>query len=246
MRAWRACCTAASAAALLLGGMVPAQGGIILNTQGPGSAAVVYEGPTLFLNPSVFSTTEKDTIVEKTFTALGTLVFDNVEFAAADTDFEGGFRWTERIHNDTAVAWTSFEFVLAETAGTFFTDLPKFSPTLGVINGGGAILSSSTNTIVRDASLGTHVLSADGRTLTFTFAGAVAPGSFFDVHVPIENLGTTTSFELRQTPNAASSVVPLPRAGLQFTLCALPALAAFWLRRRSRRHSVAELGSTSR
>lgn len=200
---------------------------VVVNPVGAGSADIAYRGESVFINPGVFEAVLPDTIVEKSLPTLAPLVFDDVTFTAADLDFSDGFRWTERVHNTGTMSWTGFELKLSETPGVFFTDLPVFSPGLVVINGGGPILASGPNTLVRDASLGTIVMSADKKVLDVTFANPVAPGSFFDIHAPIQGLANATSFDLAQAP-----VVPTPMAAWSGMALMGGALLARKLRRK--------------
>ena len=111
----------------------------------------------------------------------------------------------------------------------FFTDLPVFSPSLVSINGGGTILSQTPPTILKLNTAGTVTLSPDRKQMDIVFASPVAPGSFFDVHAPIEGLVNTNSFQLSQYP----TVVPEPAAYVVWSLLGAAAGAVICIRRRA-------------
>ena len=94
----------------------------------------------------------------------------------------------------------------------FFTDLPLFSPSIVEINGGAALNAASSNTLVYQSPI---TLSGDRKEAWVTFDSLLDTGEFFDLHVPIENLGTGDgSFVLTQTPTA----IPEPASVIVWSL----------------------------
>jgi hypothetical protein len=191
---------------------------------GPGTASVIYEGPAVFTNSNIFTATLADTLVAMSFTSPQTVTFDNVTYGSSDLDFSGGFRWTEHVVNNTASAWIGCTFALSETSGAFFTDLPIFSPSLVAIT---AYPPDGTPTITRVAALGTPALSTNRKQLSIAFAAPVLPGGFFEVHAPIEGLGTGEgSFQLAQTPHSTPEPASILAWGVIAAMVAGAATAA--------------------
>lgn len=222
-------------AVVLMVSSVEAQAAITLNESPGGSAVVAFEGLATFSNPAVpFVAVLEDTIIAKTFDlGITDILFDNVEFEVGDPDFAAGFRWTERVQNNSGFAWTSFVLTLSETDGTFFSDLPTFSPSFVTINAGAPILGAGPNTVLKLDTFGTAVRSNVNKTLTFTFATPFASGAFFDIHAPIEGLTLDAfgggNFELDQSASIAP--VPQPASAIVWSLLGLTVGGARWLRR---------------
>jgi hypothetical protein len=192
---------------------------------GPGaSAQTVFIGTSTFTNPPLINAALSNEITTKTFTDTSQMSFN----ATYDYfDVSNILRWTERVTNNSGVAWTGYTLTL-NTQGDFFNDLPVFSPGMVSINGGGPI-SPVTNSIVRIDSGYTVTSENSGQTLVFAFDSPVPSGSFFDIHVPIENLSAATgTFSLSETP-----VVPEPSrlVGL-FGLAGVGLVGLVWRRRK--------------
>jgi len=188
-------------------GSTRAMAGIVLGAGGAGlGSANLYEGPVTYANfdfPG--SMTFDGTIVTKSFEKLGAIDFA-VQFTPADLDFtgasnfNGGFRWSERVTNNTSSNVTGLLLDLDPTSRATFLDLnavpsqpTKIVPTYAIITGGG------TPTVTRDTAFpGGLSLSGDGKHLMFFFNAPVAPSQQIQLHVPINNLDDSTSFGLSQ------------------------------------------------
>ncbi|HUT88764.1 MAG TPA: hypothetical protein VMY37_04665 [Thermoguttaceae bacterium] len=215
---------------------LPCYGAVVLNPVGGGlgTSVVVYEGLAEFQKDedSTFPRFLADTLIEKTFDSAADIVFDNVTYAGSDLDWSTGFRWTERIHNDTGASWIEYHLQLDETPGVFFTDLPVFSPSYVTINSGESLPGATgpQPTIKKlEPAPGTLSLSADRKTLSFFFDTPVADRSFFDIHAPIQGLSSSGgSFELTQSP-----VVPEPASVVVWSLLGVVGVGtALWRRRK--------------
>jgi len=178
-----------------------------------------------FINLNVIELSLPNTFIQKRFGGVGIMGLD-VSLSGFDFDWPNGIGWTERVFNESDLAWTDYHLQLDQSSAVFFTDLPIFSPSLVVINGGADIDWYSPNTIVKTDSLGTLTLSADRKTIDIIFANPVAPGSFFDMHTPIEGLANSTMFHIDQYP----TVVPDPAAAWT-RLAGLATLLVLRLRR---------------
>ncbi|MCY2954139.1 MAG: VPLPA-CTERM sorting domain-containing protein [Planctomycetota bacterium] len=190
---------------------------------------VIQVPDSTFINPdpnNPFRANLPNTFIQKTFGDVGTMGLDVSFGGGVDLDWPNGIRWTERVFNSTNLAWTDYHLQLDTSSAVFFTDLPTFSPSLVVINGGAGIDSYSRNTIVKTDSLGTLTLSADRKSIDIIFANPVASGSFFDVHTPIEGLANSTFFHIDQHPT-----VPVPAAAWT-GLAGLAGLVVLQLRRK--------------
>ena len=224
MKRWTTC--AGALVAVLIFVITPAHAAIQLNPTGAGTASVVYHGISTFSNPGI--PWQKDlmhTLIEKDFSGPGPIVFDPVTYAAGDLDWTNGFRWSERVNNNSGVGWSGYHLQLDDTSGVFFSDLPLFSPSIVEINGGGA-LSGAGNTLVYQSPI---TLSGDQKEAWVSFGSAVEDGGFFDIHVPIEGLSGTCSFVLTQTPTA----IPEPASLVVWSLLGMGwAGVCVWRRRR--------------
>lgn len=127
---------------------------------------------------------------------------------ASDLDFTGGFRWTERILNNSGTAWTDFRVVLSGQ-GTFFTD--SWSPFQASITDptGPSPVINQLSTDPPASGNGTNVtLSGGNLIIDFVFATPIANGAFLDIHIPIQGLNTAGgTFTLTETPTALSTTV---------------------------------------
>jgi hypothetical protein len=196
---------------------------VVLHQSGGGSAQVVYEGQAyIWPTGSLYN----DTMISKTFSSLQTMKFDDVTYLAGDLDWSDGFRWTERIYNNTEYTWTDYHLFLDDTEGVFFTNVAAASPNFAKINGGGDIPGSGKPTIELNASFGTVVVSSDRKSESYYFATPLLPGQFFDIHAPIEGLAHYTEFGMAQY-----ATIPEPATIIVWSLLGL-AVAGYGVWRR--------------
>jgi hypothetical protein len=194
--------------------------GLVLGAAGAASAVVIspgsvlYEGPVdyVFTNPAATFLGAEGTIISKTFEArLGLSQTNQVTWTAStDLDFAGGFRWSERIQNNSGQAWSAFSVTLS--TGDFLEQ--QGSPTRVTIVD--ADFASPPNPVVTQTTDGTTAILSNGeRTVTFSFLTPVLSGTQFEIHIPIENLTTNAAgggrFSLTETATATTAAaVPEP------------------------------------
>ena len=170
------------------------------------AATILYRGDVYYSNANF---TGKGTIIGKTFSDLTSITIGVEYNLLGDFDFDYGFRWSERVYNNTEFAWSDFHVELTNQSGTFY-DLEGTTPALASID-----LTTSLPTVGLSSTLG--ILSADKKTINFNLATPVAPGQFLDIHIPItglyfrEDLGA--QFTLNQYPTA-----PVPEPATMFLL----------------------------
>lgn len=95
--------------------------GVLISPSGPGTIDQTLEG-LIELGAADSGILVDGTVIEKTLSGLGDFGM-LVSFSPADLDFTGfgnGFRWIERIVDDTGLAWTSYHITLSGTAGGRF------------------------------------------------------------------------------------------------------------------------------
>ncbi len=164
---------------------------------GGGTATVTYEG-NVFYKPLVgaqfgpFS----GTFVSKDQTSLNFGLSGT--YTSADLDFANGFRWTETVTNNTGSAWSNYRIELGG-GGVFFVDGSFPVPTFATVNPGPPLVSATTLP-------GSLTLSADKKRIDLVFAGPLAPGASFSLHIPFWGLATGGSFTLTE----AATAIPEP------------------------------------
>ena len=184
---------------------------------------LLFEGEVQF--PDFNNFRGQATIMEKTINGLGPVELV-VAYESGDIDFpngNGGFRWGERITNNTGVAWTDFHIDLGGTNGQEFVfqagtpgAVPDFVVSMSDFGAPPVVvdlLDISTNTLNGGVRTMTGVdgseivLSADQSSLWLFFADVLQPGESFDVWIPLSvSNATEGTFTLTQH----ASFVPEP------------------------------------
>src|SRR5687767_14071589 len=104
------------------------------------TASVDFEGPVTYQNSSGFNFTGEGTIVSKSQTSL--LAVLTAAYIQSDFDFAQGFRWTEVITNNSAVAWSQYSLELGSN-GIFFADATFPTPTFATLSAGPTVTATS-------------------------------------------------------------------------------------------------------
>jgi hypothetical protein len=185
---------------LMLGAAGQANAVLVLN--GNSAGQVLFEGNVTYVVPGCpsCSGTVPGTIIGKTLSSLQTHLL-TVQFNAGDLDFQingnSGFRWSERINNNSGSTIVGLTVDLVQVnglGGDFLVD--SGWPSQAAITNGGA---PTVTQLAGDQA----VVSNLDRRVTFTFAAPVLSGSFVDIHIPIEHLFTNGNgmgrFNLNQT-----------------------------------------------
>jgi hypothetical protein len=179
-------------------------------TISPGS--IVYQGPVdfVFTNPPNTFLGLEGTIITKTLGLRSFSQQNTVAWDLGDQDFAGGFRWIERVTNNTGQAWSAFSVTLS--TGDFLVQ--QGTPTrVTIVDDPNNNPGLPPNPTVTQTNGGTTVgLSADERTVTFDFAIPILDTQSLELLIPIEGLGTAARgrFTLTETATAATAAVPEP------------------------------------
>jgi len=154
----------------------------------------------------------ESTIIGKTISTLGpsflTAAYDD---PSGDLDFtppQVGFRWSERILNNTGQTWSGFTVDLLAATGNFSTI--ENAPYRAAITNC-CPPATLGNPQVTETSLGTTVTVLP-TTVSFSFSAAtsVPDGGSLEIYIPIENLPLDSLFQLRDTPTVAGAAVSEP------------------------------------
>lgn len=225
---------------VIVGFTMPAAASIVLTPQaGNSSATILHNGDAKFVDWNNF--VGGALIVGKDVSDVDDDVFVlDVTYAKEDFTLPGtygyGFRFGERIVNDSPVPWVDFHIDLEHLTGVFlnFTapsgdEHPGFA-TFDFSNPSLPVLDLLSELGYPDPQGRVMNLSVDQKSIWMTFATPVKPGESFDIYLPIGYLGnedgTFTLKEKGTTPEPVSAIVWSLLAGLGLT--------AAWRRRGKR------------
>jgi hypothetical protein len=182
------------------------------------SSSVIYEGLVDYTTttPGGSFPNLESTIISKAFSSItGELL--TATYANPEADFtsnQAGFRWSERILNNTGQAWSGFTVQLVAASGFFSTavefgeNAPYRSTILNCCPPGLGTLD------VNELSLGTSVTlnsPTQPTQVSFSFATTPVPHmGILEIYIPMEGLPLDSNFFLMETPTAAAAAVPEP------------------------------------
>ncbi len=194
---------------------------LLLAAPTPANAVTLSSGGTVLYEGQVFypdvNFTGDGTIIQKTFENLNPITLW-VTYTDSDFDFApNGFRWSERIFNETGVAWGDYHVQLTSTSGSFFVaDLPNGQAVPGqasidhLANNLANNSSNPTVDILSPANGTVVTLTGGGTIIDFLFGTPIPSGGFLDLHIPIQSLPGGGVAEYYFTLTQQPSAVPEP------------------------------------
>src|SRR5439155_2003098 len=177
------------------------------------NGAVLFQGLVDYTTTTTAGSfpNRESTIIGKTISTLGpsllNVTYDN---PSGDLDFtppQVGFRWSERILNNTGQTWSGFTVDLL-AASRNFSAIENAPYRAAITN---CCPPVALNPQVAETSLGTTVTVLP-TTVSFSFsvATSVPAGGSLEIYIPIENLPLDSQFQLTETPTVAGAAVSEP------------------------------------